>query len=178
MTIAESSVGEDWIASPSSLALSLARSPVSAPSVAEVLPPGLDQPAGRIPSPSTLVRSTSVSSVDTVSSFSDVSPPQLLAPSIPEEGSSLYRSDSISSVGTLDRFRPASSPCPPSPSSQLYASQPVGLFCWVSFGFGHPSATLCASPSQARLSGVVLFLRAIHLRLSAVDPKHPSSACA
>ncbi|KAG8703829.1 hypothetical protein FRC08_002616, partial [Ceratobasidium sp. 394] len=100
MTISDSSVGEDWIASPSSLALSLGRSPFMTPAVAEVLPPGLDQPAARAPASSTFHRSTTVSSVDSVSSSPDVSPPQLLAPSIPGS-SSLYRSDSVSSVGTL-----------------------------------------------------------------------------
>ncbi|KAG9076641.1 hypothetical protein FRC06_009384, partial [Ceratobasidium sp. 370] len=85
MTISDSSSGEDWIASPSSLALSLGRSPLVAPSVAEVLPPGLEQAVARAPASLTLHHSTSLSSVDTVSSFSGVSPLQLLTPSTPEE---------------------------------------------------------------------------------------------
>ncbi|KAG8707385.1 hypothetical protein FRC09_001859, partial [Ceratobasidium sp. 395] len=124
MTISESSGAEDWLASPSSIALSLGRSPLVAPSIAEVLPPGLEHPVARTPASSTMYHSPSLSSEDSISSFPDVSPPRLTVPSIPEEGSSLYRSGSISSVGSLSTVSdlpPLHAPHLPVPSTALHS---------------------------------------------------------
>ncbi|KAG9099828.1 hypothetical protein FRC06_004785, partial [Ceratobasidium sp. 370] len=126
MTILDSSTGEDWIVSPSSLTLLLGRSALVAPSVAEVLPPGLEQPVVRAPAFLTLHRSTLLSSVHTVSSFSDVSPPWLLTPSTPEKSSLLYRIGFICWV-YLNCLGPAPSTCPSSFGLEQDASQSLAL---------------------------------------------------
>jgi hypothetical protein len=74
MTISDSSEGEDWIAGPSSFALSLGPVPSAVPTVAEMPPPALDRSVQRPQASPTLVRRDSVGSVDAVSTFSDVSP--------------------------------------------------------------------------------------------------------
>ncbi|KDN46600.1 hypothetical protein RSAG8_04253, partial [Rhizoctonia solani AG-8 WAC10335] len=99
MTISESS-GEEWLASPSSINLSLSgRAPSLVPTLSEMLPPPLGQAGSRTASTPSIRRSSSMSSVDTISTLSDVSPPGLMPP---RQGSNTpYFSGTISSVGSM-----------------------------------------------------------------------------
>ncbi|KAH7337671.1 hypothetical protein B0J17DRAFT_433910 [Rhizoctonia solani] len=100
MTISDESGGEEWLASPSSINLSLSgRAPSLTPTLSELLPPPLSHASGRTASTASIARSSSLSSVDTISTLSDVSPPGLMAPR--QGTASPWVSGTISSVGSM-----------------------------------------------------------------------------
>ncbi|CAE6389396.1 unnamed protein product [Rhizoctonia solani] len=99
MSISESS-GEEWLPSPSSINLSIGgHAPSFVPTLSEMLPPPLGESGRRTASTPSIRRSSSMSSVDTISTLSDVSPPGLMAPR--QGTASQYVSGTISSVGSM-----------------------------------------------------------------------------